>query len=199
MIDYSRLIKEFKKHNGVMRTSELNNLGFNSRHILELLNEEKMVKLKRGVYQLSGDIDTPDEVIIAKLFPSAVLYLNSALFYYDYTDRIPSSWQIAVDKNVAKSQFKITYPVITPFYLEKKFMNIGVTEYYIDNVKIKIFDKDRTICDILRYEKKLDKEVFNKAIQSYVKDKGKNINKLMEYAKVLRVVNKIKIYIGVWV
>lgn len=199
MIDYSRLIKEFKKHNGVMRTSELNNLGFNSRHILELLNEEKMVKLKRGVYQLSGDIDTPDEVIIAKLFPSAVLYLNSALFYYEYTHRIPSSWQIAVDKNVAKSQFKITYPVITPFYLEKKFMNIGVTEYYIDNVKIKIFDKDRTICDILRYEKKLDKEVFNKAIQSYVKDKGKNINKLMEYAKVLRVVNKIKIYIGVWV
>jgi predicted transcriptional regulator of viral defense system len=151
------------------------------------------------VYQLSDDIDTPEEVIIAKLFPSSVIYLNSALFYYGYIDRIPSSWQIAVDKNIAKSQFKITYPIITPFYLEKKFMNIGVSEYYIDNVKIKIFDRERTICDVLRYEKKLDKEIFNKAIQSYVKDKEKNINRLIKYSKVLKMMNKVKMYIGVWV
>lgn len=199
MIDYSRIIKKFKEHNGVMKTSELNNIGFNSRYILHLLNEGKIIKLKKGVYQLSDDIDTADEVIIAKLFPKAVIYLNSALLYYGYTDRIPSSWQIAVDKDIAKSQFKITYPIITPFYLEKKFMSIGVNEYCRDNVKIKIFDKERTICDVLRYEKKLDKEVFNRAIQSYIKDKEKNINKLMEYGKILRVVNKIKVYIGVWV
>jgi predicted transcriptional regulator of viral defense system len=199
MINYSKLKKEFKKHNGVMRTWELNKVGFNSRNILHFLNEEKIVKLKRGVYQLSDDIDTPEEVIIAKLFPSSVIYLNSALFYYGYIDRIPSSWQIAVDKNIAKSQFKITYPIITPFYLEKKFMNIGVSEYYIDNVKIKIFDRERTICDVLRYEKKLDKEIFNKAIQSYVKDKEKNINRLIKYSKVLKMMNKVKMYIGVWV
>ncbi|WP_298840626.1 type IV toxin-antitoxin system AbiEi family antitoxin domain-containing protein [Clostridium sp.] len=198
MIDNKLLIEEFKKHNGIMRTSELNNICIDSRNILRLLNEEKIIKLKKGVYQLSDDIDTPDEVIISKLFPSAVIYLNSALFYYGYTDRIPSSWQIAVDKNVAKSQFKITYPSITPFYLINKFMDIGITEYCIGNVKIKIFDRERTICDVLRYENKIDKEVFNKAIQSYIKDKEKNINKLMEYARILKVVKKIKIYIGVW-
>lgn len=198
MIDYNLLITEFKKCNGIMKTSELNILGYNSRNILQLLNQEKIVKLKKGVYQLSDDIDTPDEVIIAKLFPSAVIYLNSALYHYGYSDRINSSWQIAVDKDTSKSQFKITYPIITPFYLEKKFMDIGITEYSIDYVKIKIFDKERTICDVLRYEKKMDKEVFNKAIQSYIQDEEKNINRLMEYAKVFKVGNKIKIYIGVW-
>jgi hypothetical protein len=44
----------------------------------------------------------------------------------------------------------------------------------------------------------MDKEVFNKAIQNYIKDKEKNINKLMEYANILRVVNKVKIYIDMW-
>jgi predicted transcriptional regulator of viral defense system len=198
MIDDTLLIQEFKKHNGIMRTSELNDLRYDSRYILRLLNEEKIVKLKKGVYQLSEDIDTQEEVIISKLFPSAVIYLNSALFHYRYTDRIPSSWHIAVDKNIAKSQFKIAYPIITPFYLKNKFMDIGVSEYYVDNFKVKIFNKERTICDVLRYENKMDKEVFNKAIQSYIKDKEKNINRLMEYAKILRVVKKIKIYIGVW-
>lgn len=198
MIDYNLLIKEFKKHNGIMKTSELNTIGFNSRNILQFLKEEKIIKLKRGIYQLSDDIDTTEEIIIAKLFPAAVIYLESALLHYGYTDRIPYSWQIAVDKNSSKSQYKISYPVITPFYLEKKLMDVGVSEYSINGIKIKIFDRERTICDILRYEKKIDKEVFNKAIQSYIKDNEKNINKLMEYAKILRVLNKVKIYIGVW-
>lgn len=198
MVDDKLLIKEFENHNGLMKTAELNNIGIGSKKILQLLEEGRVVKLKRGIYQLSDDIDTPEEVIIAKLFPSSVIFLHSALFYYGYTDRIPSSWQIAVDKDISKSQFKIAYPIVTPFYLEKKLMDIGVTEYKINNVKIKIFDRERTICDILRYENKIDKEVFNKAIQAYIKDKEKNINKLMEYSKTLRVVNKIKIYIGVW-
>lgn len=50
-------------------------------------------------------------------------------------------------------------------------MDIGITEYCIGNVKIKIFDRERTIYDVFRYENKMDKEIFNKAMQSYIKDK----------------------------
>jgi predicted transcriptional regulator of viral defense system len=198
MIDYNLLVKEFKKHDGVMKTSELNTFGLNSRDLRELLEEDKIVKVKKGVYQLANDIDTQDDVIIGKLFPSAIIYLQSALLYYGYTDRIPFTWQMAVDKNSSKSQYKIDYPAVTPFYLKSEILGIGVTEYSIGNIKIKIYDRDRTICDVLRYEKKLDKEIFNKAIQAYIKDDEKNISKLLEYAKVLRVMNKVKIYVGVW-
>ena len=45
---------------------------------------------------------------------------------------------------------------------------------------------------------RMDKEIFNKAIQSYVKDPQKNIPNLMEYAKILRVQKKVKDLIGVW-
>jgi predicted transcriptional regulator of viral defense system len=187
MIDYNLLVKEFKKHDGVMKTSELNTFGLNSRDLRELLEEDKIVKIKKGVYQLANDIDTQDDVIIGKLFPSAIIYLQSALLYYGYTDRIPFTWQMAVDKNSSKSQYKIDYPAVTPFYLKSEILGVGVTEYSIGNIKIKIYDRDRTICDVLRYEKKLDKEIFNKAIQAYIKDDEKNISKLVEYAKVLRV------------
>ena len=63
---------------------------------------------------------------------------------------------------------------------------------------IRIYDKERTICDTLRYANKLDREVFNIAIQRFVKDKEKKILKLMEYAKILRVTKKVKSYFGVW-
>jgi predicted transcriptional regulator of viral defense system len=198
MIDYNLLVKEFKKHDGVMKTSELNTFGLNSRNLRGLLEEDKIVKIKKGVYQLANDVDTQDAVIIGKLFPSAIIYLQSALLYYGYTDRIPFTWQIAVDKDSSKSQYKIDYPAVTPFYLKREILEVGVSEYSIGNIRIKIYDRDRTICDILRYEKKIDKEIFNKAVQAYIKDDKKNISKLLEYAKVLRVINKVKIYVGVW-
>jgi hypothetical protein len=45
----------------------------------------------------------------------AVIFLESALMIYAYTDRIPSSWQIAVDRNSEKSQYQIDYPIIDTF------------------------------------------------------------------------------------
>jgi hypothetical protein len=51
---------------------------------------------------------------------------------------------------------------------------------------------------VLRNMNKMDKEVFNKAVQGYVKDPKKNIPNLIEYAKVLRVQTRVKELIGVW-
>lgn len=198
MINIDVIQKEFNKHGGVLKTSELNALGISSRKIKKLLEKNIIKKIKRGYYELSNSIN-PDEVIIARLFPNAVIFLESALIYYGYTDRIPSAWQIAVDKNSEKSQYKIEYPPIEPYYLEPKFLKIGVDTIQIEGVTIKIFDRDRTICDVLRYENKLEKEVFSNAVQRYVKDQKKNIRKLFEYAELFNIKNKVQTYIGVWI
>lgn len=188
---------EFEKHGGLMRTSELKSLGYHSRKIVKLLDRGILSKIKTGVYELAKET-VPDEVMLMKLFPSAVIYLESALQHYNYTNRIPATWQLAVDKNISKQQFKISYPPVTPFYLSSKYLEIGVTNYEMNGVKIRIYDKERTICDVVRYENKLEREVFNTAIQSYIKNKEKNISRLMEYAKKLRVTKKVKYYFGVW-
>jgi len=192
-----RIHNKFKKRGGVLKTSELNEQGLSSRQIKKLLEEGAISKIKHGFYELS-DYATSEEVIIARMFPLSVFFLESALMHYGYTDRIPSAWQIAVDKNSNKKMYKIDYPPIEPFYLEPKFLDIGVDTVQINGVKVKIFSRDRTICDVLRYENKLEKEVFNNAIQRYVKDRKKNIRKLVECAKALNVKNKMQTYIGVW-
>ena len=60
------------------------------------------------------------------------------------------------------------------------------------------YDKDRVICDCLRYRNKMDKEIFNKAIQHYINDPEKRIPKLLEYAEPLRVKKIARDLIGVW-
>lgn len=197
MIIFNKVKSEFIKRSGVLRTSELNDLGLSSRQIKKLVNDGFIVRIKKGFYELAEAISR-EEVIISRLFPDAVIFLESALMYYGYTDRIPSSWQIAVDRYSKSSKYNIDYPIIEPFYIEPKFLGIGVDEIQIESVKVRIYDRDRTICDVLRYEKKLEKEVFNNAIKRYVNDSQKNVRKLFEYAEMLNIKNKTQIYIGVW-
>lgn len=197
MMDIDKMKNEFKKQGGILKTSELSDLGLSSRQIKKLLDEEIIIKIKYGYYEFSGSIPR-EEIIIARLFPNAVIFLESALMHYEYTDRIPSAWQIAVNKNSEKSQYKMDNFFVEPYYLEPKFIEVGVDRIILEGITIKIYDRDRTICDVLRYEKKIEKEVFSNAIQRYIKDQKKNIRKLFEYAEVFNIKNKVQTYVGVW-
>jgi predicted transcriptional regulator of viral defense system len=197
MIQIDILKKEFQRCGGILKTVELKDLGLSSRQIKRLLNEGIITKAKRGFYELT-DYVIRKEVIIARLFPRAVIFLESALFHYDYTDRIPPAWQIAVDRYSKTTQYRIDYPLIEPYYLEPKFLDIGVDIIEIDGIEIKIYNRDRTICDVLRYEKKLEKEVFYNAIGRYIEDSKKNIRKLFEYAEIFNIKNKVQTRIGMW-
>ena len=68
----------------------------------------------------------------------------------------------------------------------------------IDGNTVRIYDKERIVCDCLKYSGKMDKELFNKSIQGYVNDTRKNISNLMKYAKEIRVEKKVRDLIGVW-
>lgn len=198
MIKYNLLYEGFIKHGGILKTIDLQNIGINSRQIKKLVEDNVIRRVKQGYYE-QNEVIYPEEVLIAKLFPDAVIYLESALNYYGYTDRIPREWQIAVDKDREKTQYKkLIYPKIKPFYIEKKNMKIGLDSIELGGVQIRIFNRDRTICDVLRYKNKIEKEVFNKAIQNYLKDPKKNISKLYKYSKKLKVLSKVETYIGVW-
>ena len=124
--------------------------------------------------------------------------METALRYYGYSDRTPSEWHIAVNKNSNKTRFNIDYPFVKPYYIDPKVLELGVIEQVIDGNKVCMYDKERVICDCLRYRNKMDREIFNKSIQKYISDTKKNIPKLMEYAEKLRVKRLVKELIGVW-
>lgn len=137
-------------------------------------------------------------MIIKRLFPDAVLCMETALFHYKYNDRNPSEWNIAIDKNISRQRTQIGYPFIKAYRVEPTLLFIGETEGEFDFVPVRIYDRDRTICDVLRNMNKMDKEIFNKAVQYYVVDPKKNIPNLMQYAKALRVQKRAKDLIEVW-
>lgn len=193
-----KLRSMFSQHDFVMTTAELMAEKIYYADIQNLLKDGLIEKVKRGYYHWIDNFDGREIVIINRLFPDAVLCMETALFYYKYSDRNPPEWNITIDKNTSRQRTKIDYPFVKEYRVEPALLSIGETKGEIDSAQVRIYDRDRTICDVLRNMNKMDKEIFNKAIQSYVKDPKKNIPNLMEYAKELRVQKRVKDLIGVW-
>lgn len=120
-------------------------------------------------------------------YPDGALCMYTALFYYGYSDRTPGQWDIAINRNTSKSRFKLDYPYVRPHYMEPRHLAYGITTADYNGTEIKIFDRDRLICECMVYENKLDREIFIKAVQAYTSDPKKRISKLLEYAQVRRV------------
>lgn len=196
--DKTFLGKIFLNYNFTMTTAQLNKEKLYYRDIQRMLDEGLIEKVKRGYYHWIEDYGTSEVAIINSLFPDAVFCMETALFYYKYSDRSPAEWNITVDKNTSRQRTNIDYPFVKAYRVEPALLSLGETDGIIEFTKVRIYDRDRTVCDVLRNMSKIDKEIFNKAIQNYVKDLQKNIPNLMKYAKALRVQKKVNDLIGVW-
>ena len=196
--DIKNMQEIFKRHYYVMTTNELLEAKLYYADIKKLLDEGFIERIRQGYYFWIKNRENGEIAIIKRLFPDAVLCMETALFYYGYSDRNPAEWNFAIDKNVSKFRTNIEYPFIKVYRMDSDLLRIGETTGEIDFTKVRIYDRERTICDVLKNMNKTDKEIFNKAIQGYVKDQKKNIPNLMIYAKKLRVEKKVKELIGVW-
>lgn len=185
------------ENGGIAKKEQLASLGIDYRRILDMVENKDIIRIKNGYYTY-GIERFSEEALVAKLFPDCVLCMESALFAYGYISRKPYGFHIAVDKNTSKSRFKLEYPKVIPYYAEPEVLTIGATTITYEENTFQIYDKDRLICDCLKYESKMDRKDFKEAIQSYIKDEDKDISALMEYARERKVLKKVQSLIGVW-
>ncbi len=196
--DTENLKKIFAEYDYIMSTAQLNSNNIYYRNIQQMSEAGLIEKVRRGYYRWIDDDGSSEVTIINKLFPDAVLCMETALFYYGYSDRNPAEWHIAIDKNASRQRAKIDYPFIKVYRIEPDLLPVGETKGEIDFTQVRIYDRDRTMCDVLKNMNKMDREIFNKAVQGYVGDPEKNIPNLMRYAQELRVQKRVKDLIGVW-
>lgn len=192
-----QLEKLMEENQGVVRAAQLYPLGLTYRNIQGLVKAGVLDHVKSGYYSM-GYQEKPQEDIIYGLFPDGVLCMDTALYYHGYVDSRPYVWSIAISKNTSKSRFRMDYPVVQPYYSEPEALALGVEKIPFSSGEIQIYNKERMICDCLKYEERLDREIMKKALLAYIKEPEKDIARLMEYARARKVVAKVQSRIGVW-
>ncbi|MFP3155627.1 hypothetical protein LQZ18_14610 [Lachnospiraceae bacterium ZAX-1] len=185
------------KNGGLIKTAQLYEFNLDYRKIQSLVDEGVIQRVKNGYYGNSFEKKS-EESIIAGLFPDAVLCLDSALFYHNYIENRPYCWHLAIDKNTSKSRFKLEYPLIQAYYTEPEVLLMGTESMKLGEGSLRIYNKERLICDCLKFENKLERGTLQQAIMAYIKEPEKDIQKLMEYARARKVILKVQNRIGAW-
>jgi len=62
---------------------------------------------------------------------------------------------------------------------------------------VKTYNKERTICDIIKKRNSLDIQVIAEAIKAYISGTDKNLLLLYKYAKLFRIEKPLRIYLEV--
>ena len=88
--------------------------------------------------------------------------------------------------------------MLNPHYINKERLEVGLTIKELeDGTSIRIYNMERTICDIIRDRNKIDTQIFNTALKEYMKRKDKNLNLLYEYAKIFKISKIVKMHLEI--
>ena len=105
------------------------------------------------------------------------------------TDRIPFTKEVTVYKGYNSSHIKDDTII---HHVDKSIYEMGVTECstVFGNI-VKVYDKERTICDLIANRKNIDVEIFSKALKHYAADSERDYRKLRKYAKRMNISEKV--------
>ncbi len=192
-------VKEiFDHYGGIMRTKQLLAEKLYYKDIHSLIDAGAVEKIRTGYYAWIDPERCCEAATVRRLFPDGVLCMDTALYHYGYTDQAPTQWHLAVNKYANRSRFRLRGPSVKPYYVEPILLSLGVCEQMLGGIPVRMYDKERLICDCLRYRNKIDRTLFRKAMQAYIVDSEKNIPRLMAYAKPLRIAKLAQNMVEVW-
>jgi predicted transcriptional regulator of viral defense system len=71
----------------------------------------------------------------------------------------------------------------------------GVDVHVLDGVKVKIYNREKTVADCFKFRKRIGEEIALEALKDYVNQTDLDVHKLLEYAKLNRVEKRIMPYL----
>lgn len=176
----------------VAKKSDFISAGLKEQDVYTLFKQGYIERVRYGYYKLSVGDELKEEVLLSKLMTQGIICVESALFYYGYSDFAPREWTIAVPRSYSRTVKAIQEEVpVKAYYVQKDMYHLGETTGTFNGVALPVYDRERTICDCFKYRTKLDNEIFNKAINAYVSDEKKNLATLSKYAKEMGVYKKM--------
>lgn len=176
--------------NGYITTKEVSEYNIPRIYLTKLIRKNKIERASRGIYVKKNNF-IDDFTLLQSKSKNAIFSNTTALYLHGFSNRIPLKYDITINVGYNGSLQKNNK--VNLFYTKKELLNLGITYHKLDNGnKIKVYDLDKTICDIIKNKKRLDPELFNKAIREYFYSKQKNTIKLYEYAKKMNIYNKVR-------
>jgi len=179
---------------GRITSKRVTELGFHRIHLTFLLKKGRIHKVARGLYSINKDLNINPlyefQKNNKKIIYSCFTALNLLGFYLNKEDVV----QISVPQGYNASR----YQNCAIFYNSSSNYGIGMIKIKVNDEYIRVYDLERSICDIIKNENRFNKREYNKLINYYFNKDDINYQKLLEYSKLLKVSRKTQNYLSLF-
>lgn len=161
--------------------------------LLDSVRVGNTVRVKRGVYATTEQL--ADSMIdLEAIVPSGILCLFSAWNVHGLTTSLPQAYHVAV-KRGRKISLPV-FPKVELHHITDTMIGIGVEELDISGYHIQIYNKERCVCDAVKYRNKVGMDVCVEVLNNYLSRQDRNLSLLFDYADKLRVRRILEQYIA---
>jgi predicted transcriptional regulator of viral defense system len=180
---------------GIILTSRVIQSGFTKSSFYKFIKENGFERVGCGVYA-SPEVWIDENYIFSLRCPNAVFSHDEALYYYGLVDREPQRRTVTVYTGYGTG--RLTKDNVCVYTVKKELLEVGkmMVATSLGN-QIPMYDMERTICDLVRNRSKFEIQDYQTALKTYVAKKNKDLNRLMEYAKLFHVDRRIREYMEV--
>lgn len=190
-----KILQKIQDNNGIITANDVYIMKI-PRYVLSRMVKKGLIEReKQGLYVLPSTWG--DEYYNLVFSSKNVVFSHAtALYLHNLSERVPLIYEItAVNGYNASLRNKDNVILYT---VNKELFELGKIEIKSPQGKIvPVYDVERCLCDIVKDKDKQDIEVIKYAYKSYVKNPKKNIYKLMEYAKKLKVEDEVNSYLEI--
>lgn len=192
---YIEVIEEIMKmNNGYVTTKDLSNFDIHRMYLNIMKDKGIIEKVGTGIYVDSNKI--VDSYYVMNLEYSSIIYSHmTALYFHGLSIKAPNDkYDITVRKNYNNRYLK-NHNI---FYVSDDVYGLGLIEVETPmGNRVRVYDIERCICDIIRSEKRMDSELVKYSIKEYIKRKDKDLVKLSKYAEKMGIKDKVMNYVEI--
>ena len=178
---------------GTISTTDIPHMA-EYRRLLRAKERGDLIKLRQGIYAVPEAL-LNTMIDVERIVSKCVVCLYYAWAYHQLSTTVPPAFCIAI-ANKRKVEIPETLP-IELYYWKKENLEFGIMEAEISGSHVRITDLERSVCDAVKYRNKLGLDVCAEVIRSYLRKPNRNLSRLQDYAKRLRVFNTLKNYLEI--
>lgn len=184
------------QNNGIITTSQVTELGIGRWVIKTLEKSEKLYPVQRGVYVTENGY-ADDFFLLQERYPKGVYSHETALYLLGFSDRIPIQINMTFEQGTSTARMKADN--IRPVTISnKEQFEVGVTSVQRPGgTEVRVYEIERVLVDLMKPKYDADLEQIIPAYKRYAASKKKDVNKLFRYARMFRVEEKVRNYMGV--
>ena len=182
-----------KKNNGYITSRELDMYDIHRMYLSIMKDKGLIEKVAAGIYIDTNKIED-NYYTFSLSMPNAIYSHMTALYFHGLSIKAPTNvYDITVKRSYNSNHLKKH----NVFYVSDDIYELGLTEVETPmGNKVKVYDIERCICDIIRSKNRMDFEHIKHSVREYVKRKDKDLVKLSLYAEKLGVKEVVMDYVS---